>query len=656
MIIRYEISDVRCETLDVRPLVFSNLKSHISLLFFLIITSTSLFSQNLVESPLSINPVLLKHADHSKSLSGFRSASINDTIALDPIKGILDDFSYDGPFPDTSIWLDNTVFINRGYGKAPITIGLATFDGLDPEGYPYNFVVSNTSSISADSLTSKPIDLNYPLGDSVYLSFFCQPQGMGEKPETADSLVLEFKAPGGSWKHIWDQSGSTLAANDSSWTRVMIPIKDPSYLTKGFQFRFRNYATVSGNLDHWHIDYVYLNRLRNITDTIFSDIAWVYNGTPLLKNYQEMPWKQYVRSELRDSVPNWIRNNYNSLQNINYDYQLTNDNTQSMIGTFNGSVSILAFDSTSTYTDCDIDLGCIDMVHIDTTLFPASLSAPTQFSLKHFYANTIGDLKAFNDTLNVHQNFTNYFAYDDGTAENAVGINYLNAQLAEKFSLNVGDTIQCIDIYFNPIINNATLYSFLLHVWNDNGGVPGTAIYTSTSVLTPAYEKEGQNKFTRYKLEPPLYLNPGIFYIGFTQKTNQFLNVGQDKNTNSQDKIFSKTNVGWDPSPLKGSLLMHPLFGTATDFVGIETIPAPAERAFVVYPIPASDKLFIKSVTENSNQKKSYSIIDLYGREVVNGILNTAEPIDISSLTDGIYFIRILQDGISSTCKFIKIN
>lgn len=669
--LRYEMLDVRCRVSVRRELRFKILKSlisrltshisylntHISILLLLI--STSLSSQDLVESPLSTNAVLAAQATQQKSGSELKSASIYDTISLDPTKGLLDDFSYDGPYPDTSMWLDNTVFINRGYGKAPITVGIATFEGLNAKGYPYNFAVGNTSSISADSLTSKPIDLNYPAGDSIYLSFFCQPQGLGEKPETADSLVLEFKAPGitSPWKQIWNKSGSTLVTNDSSWTRVMIPITDTAmYLKKGFQFRFRNYATVSGNLDHWHIDYVYLNRLRSKTDTIFSDIAWVYNATPLLKNYRVMPWKQFLRSELRDSVPNWIRNNYSILQNINYDYQLTNDNTPATIGTFNGSVNLLPFDSTHIYTDCDVDLGCIEAVALDTNVFPASLTAPTQFSLKHFYTNTLGDLKAFNDTITARQDFSNYFAYDDGTAENAVGINYLNAQLAEKFLLNVGDTLQCIDIYFNPIIINATLYSFLLNVWNDNAGVPGTAVYTSASVLTPAYPQMGQNKMTRYKLEPPLYLNPGTFYIGFTQKTDQFLNIGQDKNTNSQDKIFSKTSGGWSPSPLTGSLLMHPLFGAEADFVGIENIPAPEERSFIVYPNPANDKLYIKRSADQSIQKSMYTIIDLYGREVMKDVLNASESIDISGLSEGIYFIRITEGQYSSTTKFIKIN
>ena len=53
-----------------------------------------------------------------------------------------------------------------------------------------------------------------------------------------------------------------------------MPIIDNNYLVDSFQFRFRNYATLSGNLDHWHIDYIRLSTHRHIHDTIVSDIAF----------------------------------------------------------------------------------------------------------------------------------------------------------------------------------------------------------------------------------------------------------------------------------------------------------------------------------------------------------------------------------------------
>jgi hypothetical protein len=626
-------------------------------LLLLILTSTSLFSQGLVESDLTSNMVLVKYEGQKKSLTSLRSASITDTINLIPIKGLIDDFSYDNPYPDTSIWLDNYVYINRGYAKAPITIGVATFDGLNEKGYPYNFVVSDTSSLPADSLTSKPINLSYQIKDSIYFSFFCQPQGIGNKPEYTDSLILEFKAPGNSspWKEVWYQNGSALAAKDSSWTRVMIAITDSSFLKKGFQFRFRNYATLSGNLDHWHIDYVYLNKGRTATDTIFSDISWVYNGASLLKNYRNMPWKQYKLSEFKDSVPNLIRNNYKDLQNINYNYKINNETALSSIGSFNGVVNILPFDTTLIYTDCDVKQGCIETVTVTTTAFPITLTIPTDISIKHYYSNTIGDLLPENDTLTVHHKFSNYFAYDDGTAENSVGLNRLDAELAEKFSLNVGDTLQCIDIYFNPIENNATLYGFELHVWNDAGGKPGTIIYTSSSILSPVYEQKGENAFTRYVLDAPLLLGTGAFYIGFTQKTDQYLNVGQDKNTNTQDKTFIKFVGGdWQNSTLGGSVMMHPIFGTKAEFTGIESIESENANKILVYPNPANDRLYLQFKSTTNYEKTRFTIVDLMGRVIIENTLNANEYIDISNLTEGIYMIRFIEGDNVFTTKFIK--
>src|ERR1035437_3447726 len=136
-------------------------KKHIILSFFIIV-STALFSQGLVRSALTTNQVLVKKWAELKMKPELRASSIHDTIGLDTIRGILDDFSYAGPYPDTALWLDNEVFINRGFAKAPITLGVATFDGLNANGYPYNFLASPTSSLPADSLTSKPINLlNY---------------------------------------------------------------------------------------------------------------------------------------------------------------------------------------------------------------------------------------------------------------------------------------------------------------------------------------------------------------------------------------------------------------------------------------------------------------------------------------------------------------
>lgn len=625
-------------------------KLKVIILFFLI--KVNLFSQELVENELTTNHVLLEQASFFQQKSILSVNSIYDTISLGN-NGILDDFSYQGPYPDTSIWLDNFVFINRDYPKAPITMGVATFDGLNNDGFPYNFAASPGSSGVADYLTSKPIDLSGV--SSVYLSFFYQAQGIGNAPESVDSLVLEFREPGAStlWKHMWAAEGYVLAANDSTWNRVMLPVSDSVFLKKGFQFRFRNYATLSGNVDHWHIDYVYLNEGRNSADTTFDDIAFVYDGTSLLKDYTAMPWKQYSQSEIRTSVPNLIRNNYDNLRNLIYDYVITDDVNVSQIGTFTGSSNILPFDTTHIYTDCDVSSGCISEVNINTSAFPSSLTAPGKYTISHYYRNgTTKDLVPLNDTLRVQANFSNYFSYDDGTAESSYGIPALYGQLAEKFVITVADTLQAIDIYWNPVLTDATLYTFNLMVWANNGGVPGSVIFTDTTAV-PIYNKTGHNQFTRYYLQKKkVYLIPGTYYFGMKQNTNQFLNVGVDKNINTQDKIFYNASGTWYTPSYSGSLMLHPVFGSTSDFTGI-TAPVKKEDTFDIYPNPASDKLFVESESQNTRHHRIYSVIDLYGRNIKSGLLSEIDYIDVSELSNGIYFFKITSSSGTSIKRFI---
>nr|MDQ3049119.1 T9SS type A sorting domain-containing protein [Bacteroidota bacterium] len=439
------------------------------------------------------------------------------------------------------------------------------------------------------------------------------------------------------------------------WDYVMIAITDSLYLQKGFQFRFKNYATHSGNVDHWHIDYVYLNRGRTKADTALSEMSFVYQPTSLLKSYQAMPWKQYKQSELRDSVndnfslQNVIRNHFNGgNKTINYDYSIRDGAT--VLDAYGTSgVALRPFDSTQLYTDCDIPAGCVDFVGIDTSVFPATVSGPREFSITHYF--TTVDSVTQNDTVAFNLHLQNYFAYDDGTAETAFGLSTLDGLLAEKFVLNVADTLNYIDIYFNPIITNANLYSFDLKVWADGGGVPGTILYTSDTAQNPSYTQEGVNDFKRYELHIPLFLGAGTFYIGFEQNTNQFLNIGVDKNNNSQNSIYYNVTGTWNNSPIPGSLMMRPVFGFES-ITGLENVNAsPVE--FTIYPNPAKEQLMIRMNSENSTFR--YEVIDLYGR--ILKVNNEAETIiDISQLSEGVYFLRMTDGKTFSTRKFIKVK
>ncbi|MDR3181070.1 MAG: hypothetical protein LBT61_03970, partial [Prevotellaceae bacterium] len=111
----------------------------------------------------------------------------------------VDDFVAVHPWPDTTLWITNGVYVNDHYALNMPTIGVATFDALDSLGRLYPHL--GGSAAPADTLTSLPIDMSS--ASSVVLSFFYQPGGLGDMPGLLDKLRLEFNAPDTNWTEVW---------------------------------------------------------------------------------------------------------------------------------------------------------------------------------------------------------------------------------------------------------------------------------------------------------------------------------------------------------------------------------------------------------------------------------------------------------------------
>ncbi len=146
---------------------------------------------------LSENPVL-KEAANEKTYKSSRAGKLYHWMPMN--LPVFEDFkSYIG-YPDTNRWIDDEAYVNDDFPMFSANLGAATLDVIDANGYVY----SNASIFPfiADHLTSKPIRLDsvfHPVPeaikqkDSVYFSFYYQPQGRAsEPPQHFDSLVLEF--------------------------------------------------------------------------------------------------------------------------------------------------------------------------------------------------------------------------------------------------------------------------------------------------------------------------------------------------------------------------------------------------------------------------------------------------------------------------------
>jgi len=110
-----------------------------------------------------------------------------------------DNFSHVSLYPDSTKWTDRNALVTDGFPLNPPTRNAATLDVLDECGRVYDYAISN--AFVAEYLTSARIRLDSVLeptpraitpADSVYFSFWYQPQGNGNPPEAQDSLVLQF--------------------------------------------------------------------------------------------------------------------------------------------------------------------------------------------------------------------------------------------------------------------------------------------------------------------------------------------------------------------------------------------------------------------------------------------------------------------------------
>jgi hypothetical protein len=102
-------------------------------------------------------------------------------------------------------------------------------------------------------------------------------------------------------------------------------------------------------------------------------------------------------------------------------------------------------------------------------------------------------------------------------------------------------------------------------------------------------------------------------------------------------------------------------------FVGLEDeMLSNSGEQISIYPNPASRQLTVGSGAKRSPERSEgsrsavrLSIVDLYGREIKEfpGISSFPYTMDISSLRNGLYFLRVKNDeGKSGSAKFLKID
>ena len=584
-----------------------------------------------------------------------------------------DDFSTSSNRQDLSKWQKGGgVFINNTFVNNHPTLNVATFDGLNSEGKPYDFV-NALSQGSTDTLTSLPIDLaGRTIADSLHLSFFYSGQGLGDKPDLRDSLRVQFLTNGNIWRTVWIDSANTVS---DKFKQVIIPIRANFYLHSSFQFRFQSYGRQSGQFDVWHVDYVYLDEIKNVlksgeifrnrsdknpltreVTTIYTrDYATRNQTTSLLKNYSAMPMWQFLakpEKELADSVKSDVSNLFNNDLTLFPNYSVRNLLNNSTIQRRDSIITFVprrSFATLGVKNTLDINL-----LRRDT----AKAYLQIKFDVRS------GDAAAFalNDTISSYLDLNNYYAYDDGTAEKAAEIKGGFGRVAVQFINNKPDAVRAIRINLQPTVRNVTGQRLTFQLLANDKGKIGRVLKTISDTLNTIRYSNSPNTFVEYKIDPVAV--PDTFYVGFIQFADDAaLAIGLDVNTPQfAPKHYYNVNNEWvqvpraDASqisttfvPIKGSLMIRPvMLGRTIPAKPLANEEEIQSNNLVISPNPSTG-IF----RWNDESLNNVEVFDTFGRSILEKRTENQE-VNLQYLKTGIYFLRLSNEKNTFVRKIVK--
>lgn len=572
-----------------------------------------------------------------------------------------DDFSRSrNGYVDPLLWeFGNSVWVNDGMGINAPSLNVATFDGLDSLGKPYN-VNDILAKGFADKLVSAPIQLDLVSTSEragVAITFFYQFKGNGEAPDPGDILSLAFKNDLGGWDPIWsiENTGSLIT---DKFILVTIPITDPKYFHEAFQFRFQNFARLSGPYDTWNLDYIYISNGKTQTAPmfpLFPDRTIAKPLTSLFKDYRAMPIEHFFYDPATNLIaPTILITNLRQDQ-VAGNGQPVSYSTEAVITQMKeGSPDVVL----EPVLDVNVNIGSEltfaehKVVTLQTLPDPSTLdhtSDSIRIKLKIQFDTgddkvktaTEGDydFNVFNpitfqsnDSISATYMLSNYYGYDDGTAEYGAGLNQAGAELAYQFNLATDepDTLVAVDIYF-PRFGDESNQIILFKIFRQLSNNISDVLYQGSIPI----QRGTQNRFWRIPLPEPVGVN-GTFYVGWKQQSAAIIAVGLDKNTDSGSRIYSNINAAWEQNTtLKGSLMIRPVFGPGKGVISsTETQPI-----YNVYPNPSPGEFYL---TGNPTR---IELVDITGKSIPTELERetTRVRITIPNVKPGMYILRTFQ-------------
>ena len=569
------------------------------------------------------------------------SWSVESTDTLVP--PFTDDFSYPSDKPSAALWQDAKVWVNDEMALFQNSLGVATFDGLNENGFAYKENALGSDSL-ADVLTSAYLDLQGL--SNVYLSFQLQEGGRGELPSNNDSIVVEYWSPvTADWTQVWGQKGSGTSGPFSS---VILPVQGANYLQKGFRFRFAAYGARAGAYDIWNVDYVQLDKDRNPSDTIITEPA-IARAHPLIIGsgaYTSWPWWVSNASSVanRPSTLEFIYRRNGAVPSGGWSLNLGQFRWEE-----NGSL-IQQTTAVPVITNTQHNQDQTFTVSVPSTAM-TSFSGPTTVSTKVWFDGSAAGFRS-NDTVRGTLTLNNYLALDDGSAERAYAVqNVIGGRVAQKFKvggLGGSDTLK--GMYFNFVdAGEAYTSTFRMAVWApaDSGDGPGNILYMSDSLYRP-FTGYYRGDMMPYELDSSVSLNAyAEVWLGYicTSSSPMYLGLDQQRTLPSGMPRYYGDGFNWYQSLEPGVAMMRPYFRYSPTDMAVEELA----QDFKVYPNPSSGSLSIESPSAH------YVLRTLTGATVAAGHVEGYNNLELHHLDAGLYILSLRTAQGIAQVKWIKL-
>ncbi|WP_157781149.1 T9SS type A sorting domain-containing protein [Hymenobacter sedentarius] len=565
--------------------------------------------------------------------------------------------------PKVQNWLPTGgALVSNRLAVQPLTRGAATLDGLRANGQSYSGVI-NSSYGTIDSLTSQPINLGgLSTSDQVYLSFGWQAGSIvgvpnGNTSSTPVRLELFLKTNTGTWESAWVYRS---ARQRTPFKQQVIDLNAAKYLHGDFQFMFIASGNTSDNSDGFSVDYVVLDRgrTRGLADTTFVDIATsagLRGGNPSgglrspLRRFAAMPVWQFnaaapPTSELNPRLGVNISNLNAGLLPIpiNVFGTVRELPAGAPLGNWLQASRALPVNPRQ-----DSVTGHANRVAVPTSGTPKTLRYTLALNTQEGNPRTLP-----NDTIFRDVELNNYYAYDDGTAENITQlIPYSTGQasaFAYRFDLNQPDYVRALRLYPVFTASDRASRSVTVSVWDDASGQPNPVPRAAKTVVMPNPLPTGWQYF-EVTFDQPVRVT-GSFYVGFSQPSQgRDLHYGLDLNSTFPAKhLWRRDNTGaWDTANFvprgtapRGALMMRPVM---TNNVATATAAAREAAAYSLYPNPAHGTVSIAGPAF-----ARAAVLDAVGRTIwEQPTAQAGQPkLTLPFLPAGVYTVRLtLADG-----------